>query len=129
MHAMPVSIDKMIEQRLYTTVEILDLLKLLFSKDGEPASDYRIAKILDVSTTTVSRWRSGEKTMDDDTGYKVAELLGMQQEHMMGCIYYERSQRARNAKMSDLWSRIALRGTNAVALVALGFAALFNHVL
>lgn len=111
----------MIEQRIYTTVELLDLLKSLFAKDGEPASDYRVAKELGVSHQTISGWRNQGKTMDDETGYKVAELLGTSGEHIMGCIYFERSDRAKNTKMGDLWKRVALRSANALALALLGF--------
>lgn len=65
-----------------TSEDLLNLLSVKYANetpDGyvEGASDYRIAKLLGVSTSTVSKWRLGKSGMSDVHVLKAADHLGI----------------------------------------------------
>lgn len=122
MHNWLLSIDKMEKVSIRTTVEFLDLLcdhyKYL-SEDGKtPASDYRVHKELGVSQQTVSKWRTGRHTFDDETCIQVAKILHFDPGYVIACVHIERSK---SSELRDFWQGMALRATNLLLLGVIGF--------
>lgn len=90
-------------------------------------TDYRLAKLVGVTTQAVSAWRVGRTTPDERSILKLCALSGDDPEHVAACI---QSMRAANDDAADLWRRVAARLQGGVAdlailstLVALAFAA------
>ncbi len=75
---------------ILTTAQILD--RLIAETDA--VSDYSVARLLDISRATVSRWRVGKGTMGDDTAQVAAKLLGEDPDYLLACLNAERSQSA-----------------------------------
>lgn len=113
------------ETRIRSTVEFLDLLcdhyKCLSQDEKTPATDYRVAKQLEVTTQSVSKWRTGKAGFDDTTAIRVADLLDMEREYVLACVHFER---AKASNVRDTWRVIALGSTNALVLAVAGFAGL-----
>lgn len=104
---------------LMSTIELLDLLKSLNSN----ASDYRIAQILNVNKSAVSKWRVGRSGFDDETAVRVAELSGLQPEYVLACVHAER---AKTDQARTAWAHIAAAfGTAAALVLLLGIPAHF----
>lgn len=70
---------------MITTSKLLAALK----KAHGDCSDYRIAKILDVAKTTVSRWSCGHGYMSEETARKAAQILGWDETYTIACIHAE----------------------------------------
>lgn len=96
-------------RKIRTTVEFLDLLREHYkylSEDGKtPATDYRVAKEFGISQQAVSGWRTGKNTFDDETCLKVASVLGLHAEYVLGCVHLERSG---SGIMREFWKGMAL---------------------
>ncbi|MCR9953311.1 helix-turn-helix domain-containing protein [Vibrio parahaemolyticus] len=56
----------------YTNV-LLDRLKTQL----ELTSDYQLAKVLDVGTSRISNYRNGRSVLDWEIAFKIADLLGL----------------------------------------------------
>ncbi|MFL1484909.1 helix-turn-helix domain-containing protein [Marinobacter sp. LN3S78] len=54
-------------------------------------SDYRIAQLLDVSRSCVSRWSKGNGTIGDEPAARLADLCGLDPVEVLTEIYIERS--------------------------------------
>ena len=68
------------------TKELLTLLKAHYGG----VSDYRLAKILEVSPQAVSKWKMGNHAFRDDMAIKVAETMGLDVDYVLLSIYAER---------------------------------------
>jgi len=95
-----------------------DTTKLLnrLSTHLADASDYRIAKELGVSKTTVSNWRVGKGTMSDATAVRVAELLGENPAYILAVVHAERTE---SPDAQKVWRKMAAAfGGKAAAIFA-----------
>lgn len=73
---------------------------------GRAKNDADIARQCGVSRPTVSRWRSGDRTPDDDEAVKLAELLGIEAGEVLAeC----GAARAKTPETRRAWERIAAR--------------------
>lgn len=103
------SIDIMENRKIRTTVEFLDMLREHYkylSEDGKtPVTDYRVGKELGVSHQAVTGWRTGRTTFNDEMCLKVANILGLHAEYVLGCVHLERSS---SGIMRDFWQGLAL---------------------
>lgn len=54
-------------------------------------SDYRIAQLLQVSKSCVSRWSHGKGTIGDDPAARLADLCGLDPVEVLTELYLERS--------------------------------------
>jgi transcriptional regulator with XRE-family HTH domain len=79
-----------------TTVDYLDALK---AKLGLP-SDYAAAKLLGVTRSAASRYRTGVSTFDDEVAVRVAELLEI---NPLEVIFALRAERAANEDARTRW--------------------------
>lgn len=70
---------------MYTTLQLVDLIK----KTNDNCSDYRVAKLLKITTQSVSKWRNGKNRMSEEAARKAAELLGLDEKYVVACIHAE----------------------------------------
>lgn len=86
-------------------------------QSGRAKNDADIARQCGVSRPTVSRWRSGERTPDDDEAVMLALLLGRDPGELLAeC----GAARARTPETRRAWERIAARMAGAAAMVIVG---------
>ena len=69
----------------------VDFLKMLKESNGD-CSDYRVAKLLGVTTAAVCKWTKKESGMSSKTGLKVAKLLSIDKEFVLLCLIAERQK-------------------------------------
>ena len=72
--------------KMITTIKIIDRLN-----EWKGWSDYRIAKMLEVSHQAVSKWRNKGVIMSDDAAIKAAEILRLPPEFILANIHAERA--------------------------------------
>lgn len=97
-----------------TTIDFLERLKA--KHDG--ATDYRIHKILGISKSTVSGWRTGRYTMDDDAALLIARELDLHPGYVLACAHAERSK---SKETAAAWQDIANNFAACYAIVFVGF--------
>lgn len=97
-----------------------DLLKLLKLKENN-CTEYRLAKILRVTHTTISNLLHGQSVMGDETAYKVAIELGYDPVFVLFCINIER---AKTQELKELWQN-ALELTHRASLFVIVFSVIF----
>lgn len=96
-----------------TTLDYVDAIK---AKTGA-ASDYAVAKILDVKTQTISVWRNGKGGMSDETALKVASILDIEPFIVLAAVHAER---AKTAPEKAAWESMFKRLGGMAAAVVLG---------
>ena len=97
-----------------TTVEYLDALR---ARHNLP-SDYALSKLLNLTRSAVSSYRTGRTYFDDETAMRVAELLDLDPAHVLSIIAAERTK---SEKVKKAWQRAAA-ATAALALAAVQVA-------
>lgn len=121
-----------------TTRSLLERLRSKYAG----CSDYRLAKILGLSKTAMTRYTRHGGGMSHENGVKIAVELELQPEYVLACLAYEREQvehikpyweRLANATMQQLYGRTAHRAAHArrkakvagvaLALISSGFLA------
>lgn len=70
------------------TKKYLEIIRARY--DG--CSDYRIAQLLQVSKSCVSRWSQGKGTIGDEPAARLADLCGLDTVEVLTEIYIERSK-------------------------------------
>lgn len=86
---------------MHTTPELLDAL----ARKLGGATDYRLSKILDTSSTSVvSSWRKGRSHLSPRYALKVALQLNWPAEYVLACVEHEREP-AKDVKV--IWARLA----------------------
>ena len=83
-------------------------------------SNYRLARVLDVTENTVSNWKHGRKLPDESTALRLAEMAGLDAGEVLASV---RAARADAGPVRDVWADVAARlartaATAAAALVA-----------
>lgn len=74
------------QTHMITTIEIIDRLKAV-----NGWTDYHTARELEITPQAVSGYRKGRRIMDNQTGLKAAELLGLPAELLLVSLEAERS--------------------------------------
>lgn len=103
---------------MQTTREFLDAVR---ARHGLK-SDYQLAKLLGVSHTRVSNWRTGRNTFDDETALQVAALLMENPAYVLASVSAER---ARVEGVREVWEDLAKKLAGVVAALVLVQFALF----
>lgn len=70
---------------MITTVGIIDMINKVNNW-----TDYRTAIEFGVSQTNISTWRNRGSVMNDKTGRKAAQILGLEEDFILYCLYTER---------------------------------------
>lgn len=82
---------------MHTTAQLIELAKQrLASKHGLPLpmTDYRLAKLLNVSTQVVSGWQNGSRTIGAKFVRKFADACDLPPEYVYACTQAERADTA-----------------------------------
>lgn len=85
------------------TPHYLDALK----KRLNLTADYQLAVPLGVDRASVSNYRSGKRSFDNEQAFIVAELLTVDARQVIADMELERAQRAHNKPKIELWRRWA----------------------
>lgn len=83
------------------SVEYLEKLKATFGG----ASDYKAAQLLDVSTTTIRKWRTGRSSMGVKAAVICADLLEINPQKIVSEIQEEN---ATSAEEKNFWHSLAV---------------------
>jgi hypothetical protein len=106
---------------MHTTAQLLELAKQRLSLAHNlplPMTDYRLSKLLGVSTQVVSGWRTGTRGIGAEFAQKFADACELPSEYIYACIQHER---AKNEQERSILERIAKQFRNvAAAIVAVG---------
>ncbi|KLU99018.1 hypothetical protein ABT56_23060 [Photobacterium aquae] len=73
------------------TVELLDMVKAKYGL----TSDYQLAKKLGVSSARVSNWRNMKASLEWDTAFQVADLLGINDQNVVYGLLEDKYQNPR----------------------------------
>jgi predicted transcriptional regulator len=104
---------------MFSVTDFLDRAKA----GAGDVTDYRLAKLLGVTHSAVSTWRTGTRAPDERAIEALCKLSGDDPEHVAACI---QSMRAANDDAADLWRRVADRLAKRANVIAMiGFALLF----
>jgi hypothetical protein len=100
------------------TADYLDQVKARHSL----ASDYALAKVLLVSTQHVSNWRAGRNFPDSFACLKLALLLGVKPEQVVGDIEVERAEKSGKTERVTAWRELLakLGGVAAAVILSAG---------
>lgn len=79
-------------------------------------SDYRAAKILEVTKYAVRRWRNGQDSFSPTTAKKVAEELGIDEEIV---VIESQLDRCKTPEETAIWQRVLKRLSNGTAAAIL----------
>lgn len=82
------------------TVELLDAAKVA----AGCGTDYQFAKRFQINLATVSGWRTGKRTLDDDHAAMIAGILGREPVEVMALC---QAERAKDAVNRGRWLRAA----------------------
>ncbi len=107
---------------MQTTVQFLDAVRV---RHGLP-SDYKLAKFLGVSQSSISHYRRGQSMMDEAMCLKIAAALGVEQGEVLVAIAFEREKRA---EVKRAWQRVAQRLASVAGAILIGLPGLSLHNL
>ena len=82
---------------MHTTHQLIDLAKqrlALAHNLPMPITDYRLAKLLDIRTATVSAWRTGIRGIGVEFAQKFAQACELPEAYVFACIEHERTKDA-----------------------------------
>lgn len=80
---------------MHTTHGLLDLAKeqiAVRQLQTLPMSDYRLAKLMGISESTMSNWRTGRSRIGTEYAKRFADATGLPVEYIYACIEHERAQ-------------------------------------
>lgn len=107
------------EIRVFTTVELLEALRR--KEDG--CSDYRLAKILGVSSQAIHHLLQKGGVMSDETALKISRELDIPPALVVFPIIRERTK---SQEVRDILDTIPIDTLKASCLALLGFAVVLN---
>jgi len=82
------------------SAKYLDLLQ----EKTETGSDYAIAKMLDVSRSRISSYRTGASRFDEEMCFKVANALNVEPMEVIAAIKLEQCKAKENLEMAGFWA-------------------------
>jgi len=108
--------------------EYIDLIAEANPTDeGKPASDYRVGKLLKLSSSVMSKYRLHGNTFDDVTAARVAELLDMPAEIVIADMHYQRAKKKGNKQVMEAWTEISKKVSGTAAGIMLGITTLLPN--
>lgn len=94
-----------------TTIGFLSAIKARYNLP----SDGRLAVMLGLTRSSISRFMLGKDSLGDETSVKVADLLDIDPGYVIACIHAER---AKEVKTRMVWERIAEKMAAVAAVLA-----------
>ncbi len=107
---------------MHSTIELLD--RYAAAKGG--VSDYRVAQLLAVHQTTVSKWRTGVKRMSEANALKIAVETGLDAIEVLASIAEERAD---DEEVKKVWKRVAANSAGALVAVAAAMALIATEIV
>lgn len=108
---------------MHTTTQLLDAL----AEKHDGATDYRLGKLLNTSSQTVSNWRKGRTALSQDYALRVASLLDWDPAYVLACVERERAEKDARLEQTDeiraTWERIAAKFAPRAAGIVLALVA------
>lgn len=93
----------------------------LSARIGKEATDYQLAKLLDISTSAMSRYIKHDREADDDAAFKIAQFAQVPPMEIIGAIHAKKSK---NEETKTFWEKAAKGAVAGFGAVALGGALL-----
>jgi transcriptional regulator with XRE-family HTH domain len=113
---------------MHTTNQLLDEL----SEKHSGATDYRLSKLLNTSTQTVSNWRRGRSSLSVEFAHRIAALLEWEPAYVVACVEWERAAREstdaleQTGEILNTWQKIAEKFRPTLPGILLGAVGLFT---
>jgi hypothetical protein len=104
---------------MHTTTQILDAIA---EKHGG-ATDYRLSKLFETSTSVVTSWRKGRATLSTAFAHRAAALLEWDPAYVVACMEHERAERLESTdEIRATWEKIAQAFKPAAAVILAALA-------
>lgn len=114
---------------MHTTTDLLDALA---EKLGG-VSDYRLAKILNTSTSNITAYRKGRSRLSVEFAFRVAQHLDWDAAYVVACVEAERAEQDSRLEHTQeivaTWARIAAKFRPALPSILLAALAMFGLML
>ena len=94
----------------------------LFKASNGGASDYRVAQLLEVDQTTVSKWRNDIRGMSEEVGMMLADRLGLD---VVQVVSELNADRANTRESRSYYSQLLERLKSSAALAAPAFIGVY----
>ena len=85
----------------------------------ETGSDYAVAKLLNISRSRMSNYRTGRNILDNEMCFKLAEILKIDPLEVIIAIEVERATKRNDSALQKLWTGLAKRTTAAMVALAI----------
>lgn len=105
--------------KLHAPIELLECLRKDQEFKGLPTTDYRLAKILGITQTSIIKITKHGGSLSDETAIKLADELKISRAYVMACMALHR---AHNPDIKEVWEEMAANALKNIAFVVLGFA-------
>lgn len=97
------------------------LIRKIRAKFGDRAlTDYRLAKLLQMSPQGIHSWKSRGSVFDDKAGQRIAELLDMDPAYVLSCLAAERAKDPSAKKTYERIARVFQYAARTAAAVIMG---------
>lgn len=105
--------------RFLSPVELLELLRKDQQNKGLPISDYRLAKVLGITQTSIIQILKHGGSLSDENSIKLADELQISRAYVAACMA---RHRANNPDVKEMWEEVAVNALKNIAFVVLGFS-------
>lgn len=107
------------EFRFLTPVELLELLRKDQQNKGLSPTDYRLAKVLGITQSSIIKIMKHGGSLSDENSIKLADELRLPRSYVAACMA---RHRVHNPELKDMWEEIAVNAMKNIAFVVLGFS-------
>lgn len=106
------------EFRFLSPVELLELLRKQQEIKGLPTSDYRLAKVLGITQTSIIKIMKHNGSLSDENAIILANELVLPHSYVVACMA---RHRVHNPELIEMWEEIGFNAMKNIAFVVLGF--------
>ena len=107
------------EFRFLSPVELLELLRNDLKNRDLTHTDYRIAKILGITQSSIIKILRHNGSLSDENAIKLADELKLPRSYVVACTS---RHRANNPEVKEMWEEVAVNAMKNIAFVVLGFS-------
>ena len=110
------------EFRFLAPAELIELLRKDLKNRGLTHTDYRIAKILGITQSSIIKILRHNGSLSDENAIKLADELKLPRSYVVACTS---RHSANNPELKEMWEEVAANAMKNIAFVVLGFALSF----
>lgn len=107
------------EFRFLSPVELLELLRKQQEIKGLPTSDYRLAKIIGITQSSIIKIMKHNGSLSDENAIILANELQLPHSYVVACMA---RHRVHNPELIEMWEEIGFNAMKNIAFVVLGFS-------